>query len=381
MGLFDSIFRKPNINRQLDGFWKTMTAYSPAFTSWSGGLYESELVRAAINARATHASKLEVQCYGSAQPSLQSKLRQAPNAWQTWSQFLYRVSTILDINNNCFIVPVCNEFGETIGIYPILPSRCEILQYQGEPWIKYEFRTGQTATIAMSECGILTKFQYEDDVFGSDNSALGSTMKLVDIQNQGIAEGIKSAATFRFMAQYDNFAKAEDLAKERKRFTQNNLESDGGGLLLFPNTYKSIQQINSKPFVVDAEQMNLIQQRVNNYFGVNAAILQNEAVGDKWSAFYEGAIEPLAIQLSEVLTKMLFTPSEISRGSGIMATANRLQYMSNKDKLDYAAQTSDRGIMTINEIRKMMQLPPVEGGDVRTIRGEYKTTNEIKGEE
>ena len=54
-----------------------------------------------------------------------------------------------------------------------------------------------------------------------------------------------------------------------------------------------------------------------------------------------------------------------------MATSNRLQYMSNKDKLQVSAQMADRGLMTINEIREIWNLPPVEGGDARPIRGEY----------
>lgn len=32
---------------------------------------------------------------------------------------------------------------------------------------------------------------------------------------------------------------------------------------------------------------------------------------------------------------------------------------------------ADRGIMTRNEIREIWNLPPIEGGDKATIRGEY----------
>ena len=78
-------------------------------------------------------------------------------------------------------------------------------------------------------------------------------MDLIHIQDQGIKEGVKSAASYRFMAQLSNFAKAEDLAKERKRFTEQNFsaEAGGGGMLLFPNTYANIKQIDVKPWVVD----------------------------------------------------------------------------------------------------------------------------------
>ena len=376
MGLFDKIFKKPAANQPPEGFFKTLTAYTPVFTTWGGELYESELVRSAIHARATHISKLSVSVQGSAQPKLQTKLKAGPNEWQTWGQFLYRLSTILDMHNTAFIVPVMDDYGGITGLYPVLTTRCEIVQIQGGPWLRYQFNSGQFASVELGACGIMTKFQYKDDFFGENNRALTPTMDLIDIQNQGIAEGVRSAATFRFMAKLNNFTKPEDLAKERKRFTRENLHGDGG-VLLFPNTYSDIQQIKSSPFVADAGQMELVRKNVFDYFGVNEDILQNKAYGDAWSAFYEGAIEPFAIQFSDVVTKMLFTERERASGSFLMATANRLQYMSNAEKLNVSAQMADRGIMNRDEIREIWNLPPLPNGQGQayTIRGEYYLLN------
>ena len=373
MSLFDKIFKRPVPQDQPQGFFKTLTAYAPAFTTWGGQIYESELVRAAINARATHISKLQVQVQGSAKPKLQTKLRTGPNEWQTWGQFLYRLSTILDVNNTAFIVPVMDDYLEASGIFPVLPTQCQIVQYNGEPWLRYQFQAGQYASIEMRYCGIMTKFQYSDDFFGEDNAALRPTMELINVQNQGIGEAVKSAATYRFMAKLNNFTKPEDLAKERQRFTKDNLQAGDGGILLFPNTYSDIQQIKSAPFVVDADQMKLIQTNVYNYFGVNEDVLQNKAFGDAWAAFYEGAVEQFSIQFSDVATKMLFTERERASGSFLMATANRLQYMSNADKLNVSAQMADRGIMNRDEIREIWNLPPLPNGQGQayTIRGEY----------
>jgi len=384
MGLFDWIFRPDQAKESqkalhnAQSLFQTLTAYRPVFTSWGGAIYESEIVRAAIDARARHISKLKVEIIGTANPSLQSKLRQGPNQWQTWSQFFYRTSTILDINNNCFIVPVFDERMIITGIFPVLPSRCELAEYKDELWLRYKFAHGQVGAVEFRKCAILTKHQYQSDFFGNTNRALDDTMKLIHIQNQGIEEAVKNTSTFRFMAQLSNFAKPEDLAKERARFTRENLatEADAGGFLLFPNTYKDIKQIDVKPYTVDPNQMKLIRENVYNYFGVNEEVLQNKAYGDNWSAFYEGAIEPFAIQFSEAISKALFSERERSQGSMIMATSNRLQYLSNRDKLDVSSQLLDRGIFSINDVRDIWNLPPVEGGDVRVIRGEYYSTDE-----
>ena len=379
MGLFDKIFgNRPK--EKIEGYdtFKLLNGYSPHFTSFGGSVYESELIRAVINTRATHISKLRVEVQGAAKPALQNKLRHGPNQFQTWSQFMYRLSTILDVHNTAFICPVYDEYGEPSGIYAPLPSKCDLMQYDDVPYLRYEFSNGTRAAIELANCGIMTKFQYKHDFFGESNSALYPTMDLIHIQNQGIKEGVKSAASYRFMAQLSNFAKAEDLAKERKRFTEQNFsaEAEGGGMLLFPNTYSNIKQIDAKPWVVDADQMKVIRDGVFDYFGMNEDVLQGKAYGDAWTAYYETGIEPFAIQFSEVGTKMLFTFREQSQGNKITATANRLQYLSNSEKLNVSAQLLDRGIMSINDVRDIWNLPPVEGGDVRPIRGEYYNADE-----
>ena len=381
MGLFDFLFKKaPEPVGEYKGDWRLLNGYEPHFTTFGGNIYESELVRASIDAIARHISKLSVETRGAAKPALQNKLKHGPNELQSWSQFLYRLATILYVHNTAFIVPVYDIYGEPTGVYPVLPTSCEVVQYGANnvPYLRYKFGWGETAAIELEYCGIMTRFQYRSDMFGETNKALFPTMDLISMQNQGIQEGVKSAATYRFMAQLSNFAKAEDLAKERQRFTAENFSKDakGGGLLLFPNTYQNIQKIDAKPFVVDADQMGVINRAVFDYFGVNEDVLTNKAYGDAWSAFYEGCVEPFAVQFSEVMTRMLFTFREQSQGNYVMATANRLQYMTNADKLNVSAQMMDRGIMTVNEVREIWQLPPVEGGDVRIVRGEYYNADE-----
>ncbi len=383
MGLFDWFLgKKPEPKGQPNGGFMMLNGKKPEFSSWNGSIYESELIRAAINVRATHISKLKVETKGAARPALQNKLKHAPNEFQTWSQFMYRLSTILDMHNTAFIVPVYDRYGEPSGVFTPLPERCTIVQYKigGKdiPFLRYEFSNRNKAAIELEYCGIMTKYQYRSDFFGEDNRALFPTMDLIKIQTKGIEEGVKNAASYRFIATLNNFALDEDLAKERKRFSENNLASDaeGGGLLLFPNTYTNIQQVNTKPFTADADQMKIIREQVFEYFNVNEDVMTGAAFGDAWSAFYELAVESFAIQFSEVMTKMLFTLREQTEGNMVTATANRLQYMSNADKLNVSSQMLDRGIFSLNDVREIWNLPPVDGGDVRIIRGEYVNATE-----
>lgn len=384
MGLFDRIFRRPIEEKKIGQNFSTLTAYEPVFRSWNGRLYESELCRLAIDTFARHCSKLKVELMGSAQPELKTSMKHRPNEFMTYSQFLYRVATILMCNNNVFLVPLLDSNYNTTGFFPVLPENAELKEYGGQIWVRYRFRNGQVGAIEYDKCAILTRFQYEDDFFGSSNHALDDTLKLSHMSKQAVANAVKENSAIRFIGQTDNFIKPEDLTKERTRYNKNNFadEVNGyGGLLLFPNTYKNIQQINSKAYTVDADEQKLIQTSVEQYFGVNEKVINNSATGDELDAFFNGIIEPFAIQLSEAMSKAIYTDLERSYGSYVRVDANRLQYMSTTAKVQMAKELGDRGMLTINEMRELFNYPPIPNGDTAVIRGEYYSIDDKLGEE
>lgn len=385
MGLFDKIFRpkaKADAVKQ-DGFWQTFTAYQPQFYTVNGQAYEIALVRAAIDFRARQNAKLRVSFSGTANEKLRTLCQHKPSEWQTWYKFLYRVSTILDVQNNCIIVPVLDEYGRITGYYPVLPSVTEIVNVNGEPFLRWQFSNGQRAAIELNRCGILNKYQYLSDFFGEDNKALNSTLDLISINEQNISEAVQQSATFRFMAKASNFAKAEDLRKERERFSDLNFKGSGGGLLLFPNTYTDIQQIKTSAYNVDEPQLKMIQSNVYNYFGVNEKMLQGLATADELDGFFNTAVEPFEIQLSETMTDMTFSPREQSAGNAVQVTANRLQYASLGQRISLAKELGDRGMIMIDEIRDLFNYGPLPDGAGQSapIRGEYYMVGDERGEE
>lgn len=377
MGAFDFLFKKPKEKKQVDGYFQMLNGYTPIFTSYDGGIYEMELTRACIHTFANHCSKLLPAVQGADGRGLKSLLDGKPNPFMTSAQFIYKVATIYEARNTCFILPRLDEFDRLIGYYPADPQQTEVIQIQGQPWLRFKFANGSKVAFELSRVGIVSKHLYKSDIFGESNAALNPTLQLLHTQNQGIAEGIKNSASFRFMATVSNFSKATDLANERKRWTAQNLGADSGGLALFPNTYGNIQQIQSTAKIVDPEQMDIIQTRVLNYFGTCEEVLQNKAVGDAWSAYYEGKVEPFAIQLSQAMTMMTYSANERKRGNAIVWSANRLQYMTNNDKLNVSSQMFDRGILSLNAIMDIWNLPHVEGGDKRYIRKEYVEISQL----
>ena len=364
MGLIDRLFGKPKATGTGGGDtrFETITAYQPTFTSWGGQI------------KARHVCKLQYTMEGTARQKLYTATKTEPNPWYTWPQFLERCSNIYDIQNNLFIVPVLDKLGEITGFFPVLPSSCEVVSRGGKPYLKYQFMNGQMRAMELDRCAVVTKHQLNDDFFGEKNTALNSTMQLVHMVEQGIIEGVRNAATYRFMAQLTGKAFDEDLRRERERFDKNNFQSGGGGLLLFGNQFTNVKELSQKSYEVNAEQQKLIRENIENYFGVPESVIKNEAAGDVLDAFFNGAIEPFAIKLSDALSRMVFTERERNGGNRILFTANRLQYMSAGTKIQMAQQLGDRGVLTIDEIRELFNYAPLPdgAGGYTPIRGEYK---------
>ena len=377
MGAFDKIFRRPKVKKEVNGYFQLLDGYTPVFTDYDGGVYEMELTRSCIHTFANHCSKLLPTVTGANAKRIQPLLDGKPNIFMTSAQFAYKVATIYDAKNTCFIVPILDALDRVTGFYPVNPQQTEVIEVQGEPWLRYRFNNGECAAIELERCGVVSKYLYSSDIKGENNAALRPTLQLLSTQNQGIAEGIKNSASFRFMATVNNFTTGKDLVNERRRWVDENLGPDASGLALFPNTYTNIQQIKSEAKIVDPEQMAIIQTRALNYFGCNEDVLQNKTVGDAWSAYYEGKIEPFAIQLSQAMTCMAFTEKERARGNAIVWSANRLQYMTNTDKLQVSSQMFDRGILSTNDVMDVWNLPHVPDGDKRYIRKEYTEVSQL----
>jgi len=379
VGLFNKIFGNRGAREaEVQQYFKAFTAYSPVFTTYEGGLYEMELTRAVIHSFATACSKLKPEINGSAYANLTNTLQFRPNPFMNTSQFLYRIATIFSIKNNAFIVPIEDDFGAITGYYPLLPMNCEVMDVDGVAYLRYTFNSGERAAIELARAGMLTQFQFEDDFFGSDNSALRPTMQAIHAQNQGIINGVKNSAVIRFLARLSNAIKPEDIKKMRESFTAENLSGENqSGMILYDAKIAEIKPIESKPFLVNPAQMKQITENVYSYFGINEAILQNKYTEDEWNAYYEGKIAPFALQLSLAMSNMTFTARELAFDNKITFFMNNLQYASNQTKMQLSTQFFDRGLMNQHMVADMWGWKHVEGGDKFYIRKEYSQIDKL----
>ena len=360
----------------LQSRYTTFTESAPTFATWDGCLYDHPLTRAAIERFAVACSKLKPEFVGaqSCKPNVRKLFDTWPNDLMTWPTFLARAATIYEMDTTIFIVPALDRNLNTVALFPVKPSYTEICEYEGEPWCIFHMLTGDVMAIEYRRCAVVTKFQFLSDFFGSGNDLMHPTLRLLDAQNQAEQQAVLNGARIRFIGKITGMTHGDDLNKKREKFYVDNLSAQNyTGLMLYDNTFEDIKQIDESRFIIDEAEMERVSDVIYSYLGINKNILQNDYDEEHYGAWYEGKVEPFAVQVSEAITKSQFTVQERRRGNFVMFSSSKLEYATNSSKRNMVRDMIDRGIMTINEGREILQLPPVEGGDVLIARGEYKS--------
>lgn len=369
--LFEMIFGRQPKRERVQTQLKMLNGYAPVFTSFSGDAYDSDVVRAAVDAIARNAAKLkpkhirrvngQIQEVGS---DIERLLSVRPNPYMDAYTFLYKVTTQLFLQNNAYVfIDVDPITKRIIGFYPVNALTTEFLEYEGDIYAKFHFMGGQQVVLPYEDLIHLRRFFYKNDLYGEpSDKALLPTLQLIHTTDEGISNAIKSSAFLRGILKFLGMIKPEDMKRQRDMFVEDYLNITNNGGVAAIDAKADYIPLNNEPKMVDDKQMEAIKRKVYDYFGVNEKIIQSSYTEDEWNAFYESTIEPLAIQMSLEFTSKMFTNAEKSRGNEIIFESNRLQYASMTTKLNLL-QMVDRGAMTPNEWRAAMNLAPIEGGD------------------
>ena len=355
-------------------YYRTFTEPAPSFSTWGGSLYDHPITRAAIERFAAACSKAKPEFVGSkwCKPLVRKLFETWPNDLMMWPAFLAKAATIYEMDTTVFIVPGLDRNLNTIALFPLKPSHTDVVDLDGEPWFIFHLYTGEVMAIEVSRVAVISKFQYLSDFFGEGNAVMNPTLGLMDAQRQAEMQAIQNGARIRFIGRVAGMTHGDDLKRKREQFYVDNLsQANRTGLMLYDNTFQDIEQIDEKRFIIDKDEMERVTKPIFYYFGINESILTNDYTEDQWGAWYEGRVEPFLIALSEALSKALFTQQEVMRGNYVMFSSSRLQYASNRTKLEIISKIGGMGVLKVNECRDIMQQPPMDGGEARIVRGEY----------
>jgi HK97 family phage portal protein len=375
--LFDRIFGRqttPNAMQSL----RMMNEFTPTFTMLNDA-YDSDVVRSAVDAIARNAGKLKPKhirrMNGAVTPTnsnLEYLLSVRPNPYMDGYSFLYKVVTQLYMQNNSYIFIDWSDNGQVKAFYPVNAHQVEFVEAQGQIFVKFRFLGGQQVTLPYQEIIHLRRFFYKNDLYGESSArALMPTLELINTTNEGLVNAVKSSAALRGLLKFSAMMKPEDMKKQRDAFVTDYLDISNNGGVAATDSKAEYMPLSNDPKMIDAKQMELIEDKVYKYFNVNTAIVKSDYSEQQWNAFYESVLEPIAIQLSLEFTSKVFTDREQGWGNEIMFEANRLQYASNQTKISLVQTLMDRGLMSMNEAREIFNLAPIEDGDKRIVSLNY----------
>lgn len=366
MGLLD---RFKNVGKTAR--YQMVTERGNGFYSWNGKLYQSDIVRSCTRPRAKAMGKLVAKHIRKDKDGLKVNpepyirfLLEEPNPFMSGQVLQEKVTNQLALNNNAFILIVRDEFGLPVELYPIPCSGVEAIFRNNELYLKFYFLNGNINTFPYAEIIHLRDDFCDNDIFGeSPTKALMSLMEIVNTTDQGIIKAIKNSGVIRWLLKYTTPLRPEDLKKNVEDFVNNylSIESTTFGAAGV-DAKAEAQRIEPKDYVPNAAQADRTTQRIYAFFNTNEKIVHSNYTEDEWISYYEARVEPDAMQMSNEYTRKLFTRRERGFGNQIIFEASSLQYASMKTKLNLL-QMVDRGAMTPNEWRWILNMAPIEGGD------------------
>lgn len=371
MGFLSAIMRRRG--RGSTPTLEPVTIQGGRFTAWNGDAYASDIFRAGVDAIARNVSKLDAKHVivdtDGQRPGNDSQLSRIlstrPNRYMTASSFLEKLVNLLYCHNNAFAV-IDREDRRIDAIYPVNCSGADFLEdASGRVFVRFRMKSGEEYTFPYSDVIHLRRNFNADPLLGDPNDAIQATLELAHAQDEGIVNGIKAGATIRGILQITSILSPEKLAEEKVKFVSANLAAENQGGVVIVDQKKTYTPIDSKPYVIDGEQVEQVRKKVYAYLGISESIVTSSYTEDEFGAFYESVIEPIALQLSQEFTEKIFTRREQAFGNRIVFSANRLQFASSKSKASMIQTLSSVGLLTVNQALEILNLPPVEDGDRR----------------
>lgn len=369
ISIFDKIFKKTETAVKT-GYVNENTA---VFTTYNGDAYANDIYRGAVDAIARNAGKLKgshVIRYADHNKvdgdcKLNRILQVRPNPYMSAYDFLYKMVTHYFLYNNSFAL--IDRNGHSIaGIYPITCTHVDFLSdAAGILYCRFYLKNGKDSIFPYTEVIHLRRNFNSNELLGDDNTALTPALELAHTQNEGIINGIKAGAHIRGILKFTQIMAPAKMKEEKETFINDYLQISNDGGVVATDQKMDYVPIESKPVILTAEQSKTVQEKIYNYLGITEKIVNSSYTEDEFSAFYESTIEPLAVQLSLEFTNKVFNEREQAYGNSILFESGRLQFTSNKTKVNLIKELMPYGLLTVNQALEILNLPAVKDGDKR----------------
>ncbi len=378
--LFKKVFGDDK-NVQLGTRLQLVNGYEAVFTNYDGQIYDNPTVRACIDTIARNAAKLNPKHIRSTDKNykilnedIYRIIAEQPNEIMNAYDFYYKIFSELYLNNNVFVYIMRDENLKVIGLYPILFNQADFVEYQNQIYVKFRFGTGKIRTVAYNDLIHLRRFFCKNDILGGSNLPVVSALSFQHILKEGIINAIKITMSIKgYLKSTKSMLSPKDAKKLRDNFIKDFVSDDNSSGIGALDATTDFKEVNLDPTVASDAQMTDNKNEILDYFNLNENIIQSKYSEDEWNAFYESVLEPLGIQIGMEFTNKIFTYGERYHGNKIIFEANRLQYASNKTKIEVARYLNN--YLYIDEIREILNLAPLPNGEGQKLMQDLNHIN------
>lgn len=380
MGWLDKLKRKSPKKQK----WAQMlNGYTPIFSQFGTNIYASDVVQQAVKCIVDEMKKLNPTHirYNRNDPvpvsgTIQTLLND-PNLVMTTSEFLEKITWLLLLNYNAFILPTyyiyTNKDGTQVrvydGLYPLKPTFVEFIEDESNRlYVKMRFENNFETTIPYSDL-IHIKYNYSineymgGDVSGQpDHKPVLDTLQLNQTLLEGVAKAMKASYAVNGVVKYNTMlddGKTEAAMQELETKLRN---SESGFLPL--DLKSEFTPLERSTQLVDEATLKFIDEKILRNWGVPLSILTGDYTKEQYAAFYQKTLEPLIISISQAFTKKLFTRRERAFGNEIRLYPKDLIFMTVDQTLEMVNMLSNTGSIYENEKRVafgLQPLPELEG--------------------
>lgn len=366
--LFSTIFGNKKQTEITKTQLQMLNSYNAQFTTLSNNTYDSKVARQCIDRIATHCAKLipkhiKDSISNNIKGDINFLLQNQPNPITTKFDFIYRIISMLYTDSNAFVFIAKDNSGFITGFYPVLATSYDLLEDKtGKIYLQFKFVNGKEYALPYLELIHLRLFYNKHDIFGTNNKVLKTDIDTAHTASEGIKNAIKTSNNLKGILKYTNsMLKEKDIKASKEAFVRDflNLENESG--IAAVDSKAEFEAVNLKPITLDREQLKQVNNNIFDYFGISEKIVNNSFTTEDWNAFYEGVIEPRAIQMSDAFTNKIFSYKAIKDGHKIVFTANRLQYATLANKISLLKEAGALGLLTKDEAREIIDLHPLGG--------------------
>lgn len=356
-----------------------MDGFLPIYTQFGTNIYASDVVQQALKCIVDEMKKLNPTHvrYKNSDPvpvkSTVQDVLENPNPLMTTSEFLEKITWLLLMNYNVFIIPTYYTWtDENTGaerryyesLYPINPTQVDFIEdASGRLFVHFWFWNGYDTTIPYDDLiHIRYNFSVNQYMGGNemgqpDNKPLLKTLELNEQLLQGIAKSMNASYAVNGVLKYNSYLDNEKIDANLKQFEQKLANSESG---ILPIDLKAeFTPLERKSQIVDENTLKFIDEKILRTWGVPLPILTGDYTKEQYEAFYQKTLEPLVVAISQAFTKKMFTTRERAFGNKIELYPKELIFMNVTQTLEMINMLSPTGALFENEKRVALGLRPL----------------------